>query len=111
MCGLVVTQYSPETGSIYSILTYLVLVFQVFLGAVSGVINQRLLKDCNAGIHECNTVLYATGVVVNLLIHFAMRVFMAGEPSFFAGYDDLLAVLIIINMILLGLVMSAVLKC
>jgi hypothetical protein len=48
-----VTHYNPQTGNTYPLSTYLILLFQVFLSASSGVCNQALLKDGQLDASPC----------------------------------------------------------
>ncbi|KID68077.1 UDP-galactose transporter, partial [Metarhizium hybridum] len=85
VCGLLVTQYDPTAGGIYSFGVYLLLIFQVFLSAVSGVVNQGLLQARNASLHANNIILYGSGAWSNLLCHVLLRATKPGEPGFFEG--------------------------
>ncbi|KHO00247.1 Nucleotide-sugar transporter [Metarhizium album ARSEF 1941] len=111
VCGLFVTQYDPTAGGAYSVGVYLLLIFQVFLSAVSGVVNQGLLQASGASLHASNIILYGSGAWTNLLCHVIMRSTKPDEPGFFEGYGSLHAVLIIVNNVLIGLAMNAVYKC
>ncbi|KAH8819502.1 UDP-galactose transporter [Xylogone sp. PMI_703] len=110
ICGLVVTQYHPETGTSYPFSTYLILIFQVFLSALSGVYNQALLKAENASLHADNMILYASGAAINLLLHITIRLFKADEPGFFSGYGSIGAFMVIMSNVFIGLAMTAVYK-
>ncbi|KAH8814816.1 UDP-galactose transporter [Xylogone sp. PMI_703] len=110
LCGLVVTQYHPETGASYPFSTYLILLFQVLLSSLSGVYNQALLKAENASLHADNMILYAAGTVINLLLHITIKVFKADEPGFLSGYGSIDAIMVIISNIFIGLAMTAVYK-
>ncbi|KID96988.1 UDP-galactose transporter, partial [Metarhizium majus ARSEF 297] len=85
VCGLLVTQYDPTAGGVYSVEVYLLLIFQVFLSAVSGVVNQGLLQASNASLHASNIILYGSGAWSNLLCHVLMRSTKSDEPGFFEG--------------------------
>ncbi|RFU28397.1 hypothetical protein B7463_g7933, partial [Scytalidium lignicola] len=110
ICGLVVTQYHPETGTSYPFSTYLILIFQVFLSALSGVYNQALLKTENASLHADNMILYASGAAVNFLLHITIKILKADEPGFFSGYASLGAFMVIMSNVFIGLAMTAVYK-
>ncbi|KID81920.1 UDP-galactose transporter [Metarhizium guizhouense ARSEF 977] len=110
VCGLLVTQYDPTAGGVYSVGVYLLLIFQVFLSAVSGVVNQGLLQASSASLHASNIILYGSGAWSNLLCHVLMRTIKPDEPGFFGGYGSLHAILIIINNVLIGLAINAVYK-
>ncbi|KAI9151909.1 CMP-sialic acid transporter 1 [Paramyrothecium foliicola] len=108
--GLVVTQYQPDTGSTYSLQTYLILLFQVFLSALSGVYNQALLKADDSSLHADNMIMYAAGAGINLACHIALRFFKEGEPSFFEGYDSIGAMMVVASNVFIGLAITAVYK-
>ncbi|KAM0324835.1 hypothetical protein ACHAQA_007801 [Verticillium albo-atrum] len=110
ICGLMVTQYSPETGTTYSFSTYAILLFQVFLSASSGVYNQALLKTDESSLHADNMILYAAGAVINLLCHVVIRSFKADEPGFFEGYNSFGAFMVIVSNVFIGLAITAVYK-
>ncbi|RDW84823.1 UDP-galactose transporter [Coleophoma cylindrospora] len=110
ICGLMVTQYHPEEGTAYPISTYLILLFQVFLSALSGVYNQALLKSDGSSLHADNMILYASGAAINLLLHLVIRVLKADEPGFFTGYGSIGACLVILSNVFIGLAITAVYK-
>ncbi|KAK3078881.1 hypothetical protein LTS18_006379 [Coniosporium uncinatum] len=110
VCGIVVTQYDPKSGAAYPLATYVVLLFQTFISAVSSVYNQTLCKSSDASLHAMNMNLYGAGVCVNLFIHALIRVTKPGEPGFFEGYGHTKAVMVIISNTFLGLIMTAVYK-
>ncbi|TID25905.1 UDP-galactose transporter [Venturia nashicola] len=110
ICGLVVTQYNPTTGSSYPLPTYLVLLFQTFLSAVAGVYNQKLCKSEGASLHADNMILYAAGCCANILIHIMTRFIKSSEPGFFTGYNDWGAIMVIASNVFIGLAITAVYK-
>ena len=111
ICGLAVTQYHPETGSTYPFSTYIILIFQVFLSASSGVYNQALLKTGNASLHASNMTLYAAGATINVMLHLVMALVKSDEPGFFTGYGSWGAILVIMSNVFIGLAITAVYKC
>ena len=111
MCGLVVTQYNPDTGSSYPFTTYAILLFQTFLGAVAGVYNQNLYKAEDASLHACNMTLYAAGVCINPLVYIIARLAKPGVPGFFSGYTDMGAIMVVVSNVFIGLAITAVYKC
>lgn len=111
ICGLMVTQYHPDEGTAYPISTYMILLFQVFLSALSGVYNQALLKSDGSSLHADNMILYASGAAINLLLHLVIRVLKADEPGFFTGYGSIGACLVILSNVFIGLAITAVYKC
>jgi len=111
VCGIVVTQFDSESGAAQPLATYVVLLFQTSISAVSSVYNQTLCKSSDASLHAMNMNLYGAGVCVNLFIHALTRVSKPGEPGFFEGYGHTRAVMVIISNTFLGLIMTAVYKC
>ena len=111
ICGLIVTQYHPGTGTIYPLSTYVILFFQTFTAAVSGVYNQHLLKSQDSSLHAQNMALYAYGVVINSTIHGIISLIKANEPGLFEGFDNVGAILVIVSNVLNGLAITAVYKC
>lgn len=105
------TQYRPDTGISYPLFTYLVLFSQVAVSAVAGVYNQALLKADNASLHAQNAILYAAGSIVNIMIHFTIRIVKSTEPSFFEGYTTWGSFLVVISNVFMGIAITAVYKC
>ncbi|KAE8451413.1 hypothetical protein EG329_004042 [Mollisiaceae sp. DMI_Dod_QoI] len=110
LCGLMTTQYRPDTGISYPIFTYAVLLSQVAVSAVAGVYNQALLKSDNASLHAQNAILYACGSVINIIIHLCIRFIKPVEPSFFVGYTNWSSYLVIISNVFMGIAITAVYK-
>ncbi|CAJ2502194.1 Uu.00g095880.m01.CDS01 [Anthostomella pinea] len=110
LCGLAVTQYSTNSGAVYSLPVYALLFFQVVLSAASGIFNESLVKDKAASLHAQNAVLYFAGFLVNLTIHFATRLFSPEEPNLVTGYGDIRSILVIASNVLIGLAITAVYK-
>ncbi|RDA94647.1 hypothetical protein CP533_2432 [Ophiocordyceps camponoti-saundersi (nom. inval.)] len=108
--GMVLTQYKPGIGSTYPATTYAILFFQVFIGASSAVYNQRLLKTDNNSMHADNMVLYAFGTVINLICHIFIFTMTANEPSFFEGYSDIRAILVVVSHAFVGVAITYVYK-
>ncbi|KAK1585160.1 UDP-galactose transporter [Colletotrichum navitas] len=110
ICGLMVTQYNPQTGTTYPFSTYFILLFQVFLSASSGVYNQALLKTDDSSLHADNMILYGAGASMNLLCHVVIRTLKADEPGFFEGYNSFGAIMVIVSNVFIGLAITAVYK-
>lgn len=110
ICGLMVTQYHPDTGASYPLSTYTLLIFQTFLSASAGVYNQSLCKRGTASLHGDNQILYASGAAINLLIHIIMKVLKSDEPSFFTGYNSIGALMVVLSNVFIGLAITAVYK-
>ncbi|KUJ08723.1 uncharacterized protein LY89DRAFT_325089 [Mollisia scopiformis] len=110
LCGLMTTQYRPDTGISYPLFTYVVLMTQVFISAVAGVYNQALLKSEKASLHAQNAVLYAAGCIINIIIHVVIRFIKPAEPSFFKGYTNWSSFLVIISNVFMGIAITAVYK-
>ena len=111
ICGMTVTQYRPGSGSSYPLYTYLLLFFQVFLSAISGVYNQSLYKNYGVSLHAANMFLYGSGAGINMMLHTVIRLLKADEPSLFSGYGSLEAKMLILNNVFVGLAITAVYKC
>jgi hypothetical protein len=111
ICGLVATQHHPDTSTTYPISTYLILLFQVFLSALSGVYHQALLKSDHASLHADNMILYASGAAINFILHFTIRLFKADEPGFLTGYGNIGVIMAILSNVFVGLATTAVYKC
>ncbi|KAK2034241.1 UDP-galactose transporter [Colletotrichum zoysiae] len=110
ICGLMVTQYNPQTGTTYPFSTYFILLFQVFLSASSGVYNQALLKTDDSSLHADNMILYGAGASMNLLCHLVIKTLKADEPGFFEGYNSFGAIMVIVSNVFIGLAITAVYK-
>ena len=90
---------------------YGILLLHTFTASVASVYNASLYKDFNVSVHLGNVVLYATGTVVNLLIHMSLAITSEVEPRFLAGYDRLGTWMILVSGIFVSLAMTAVFKC
>ncbi|ETN41475.1 uncharacterized protein HMPREF1541_03411 [Cyphellophora europaea CBS 101466] len=110
VCGLIVTQYHPGTGSVYPIYTYAILGFQTFCSAVAGVYNQHLLKSQDSSMHAQNMALYTFGMCINTVVHFIISTIKSDEPGFFHGFNQIGPILVIVSSVLNGLVITAVYK-
>ncbi|KAG9254398.1 uncharacterized protein F5Z01DRAFT_607632, partial [Emericellopsis atlantica] len=110
LCGLLVTQYTPDSGTTYTPLTYMLIMFHVFLGALAGVYNQVLLQRESCSLHANNMTLYAAGTLFNLCGHLLVRVVSPEEPIFLHGFDRLGAILVIVSNVFVGLAITAVYK-
>jgi len=113
--GLVITQFGANCKNantpVLAPPVYLALLFSLTITAFSGVCNEKILKDVGAegvSLHTVNTLMYAAGTVLNLLVH----LFSGGAvgPSFFAGmgYPSSLTVLLCNSLI--GIAVVAVYK-
>ena len=111
ICGLMVTQYDPRTGTSYPLSTYAALIFQTSISALAGVYNQRLYKAEGASLHAGNMTLYAAGILINFAVHLLMRILNSSEPGFFTGYNSWAASMVIMSNVLIGLAITAVYKC
>ena len=110
LCGLLVTQYNPDSGSTYGAPTYLLIAFHVFAGALAGVYNQLLLQREKCSMNANNMTLYAAGTIFNTIGHLLVRYVNPNEPMFFGGYDSIGAILVIISNVFIGLAITAVYK-
>jgi UDP-galactose transporter len=110
LCGLLVTQYNPDSGSTYGVATYLLMAFHVFMGALAGVYNQVLLQRESCSMNANNMTLYACGTIFNLIGHLLVRQVSPNEPRFFGGYNSIDAILVIVSNVFIGLAITAVYK-
>ncbi|PNS19648.1 UDP-galactose transporter [Sphaceloma murrayae] len=110
ICGVLVTQYNPEHGSLYPFATYLLLIFQTTISASAGVYNQTLLKGESGSLHVTNMSLYAAGTIINISIHLVSRVVDPSEPLFFQGYGSWGAFMVVLSNVFIGLAITAVYK-
>lgn len=108
VCGIVVTQYQPGGGTVFPVSTYLILVFQTTLSAVSSVYNSQLAKSSDGSLHVMNMTLYASGAAINFVLHILVRIMHRSEPGFFTGYGNFGAVMVIVSNVFIGLAMTAV---
>ena len=106
-----VTQYRPQKGTLLEWSVYAILLLHTFAASVASVYNASLYKGFNISVHLGNMVLYATGTVINLLIHTSLRIASDVEPRFLAGFDRLSTWMILASGILVSLAMTAVFKC
>jgi drug/metabolite transporter (DMT)-like permease len=111
VAGIVVTQYNPQTGAAYPLSTYLVLLFQTTISAVSSVYNQKLCKSSDGSLHVMNMTLYAYGTCINFVLHLMLHVVKSNEPGFFQGYGSLGSIMVVLSNVFIGLAMTAVYKC
>ncbi|KAF2668334.1 hypothetical protein BT63DRAFT_425654 [Microthyrium microscopicum] len=109
VCGIVVTQYTPS-GSAFPLSTYLILIFQTTLSAVSSVYNQKLCKSSDGSLHVMNMTLYSCGAVINFILHILVRIMNRDEPGFFTGWGHIGALMVIVSNVFIGLAMTAVYK-
>ena len=95
-----------ETGGFAIHSGHLILLAITGASTVAGVYNEKLLKDEGKGIWYSNTLMYAYGVVVYLLMH------AWSAPAGTLGVDGvpLTAVLYIADMVAMGLAVSFLLK-
>ncbi|KAF2435425.1 hypothetical protein EJ08DRAFT_337087 [Tothia fuscella] len=109
VCGIVTTQYRPG-GAAYPLSTYLILLFQTTISAISSVYNQNLCKSVDKSLHVMNMTLYGSGMCLNLMLHFVIRLIEWDEPGFFTGYGSWGACMVILSNVFIGLAMTAVYK-
>lgn len=111
VCGIVVTQYRENSGAVYPLSTYLLLLLQTTTGAVAGVYNQKLCKSSDASMHVMNMSLYSFGSFISFMLWVSATIFVPGEPGLFTGYNGIGPMLVILSNIFIGLIMTAVYKC
>ncbi|PHH60340.1 hypothetical protein CDD81_1825 [Ophiocordyceps australis] len=110
LLGLVLTQYEPSRGATYHWNTYLILVAQLVLSALSSVYNQHLLKSTDSSLHADNMVLYGSGTLINLGCHVLLRLVSSSEPGLLQGYNSVGAVLVVLSNVFVGIAMTCVYK-
>lgn len=112
-CGMLIVQYDPcQSRPLYSLTAYACMAISTAITAVSAARNEYLVKNYKIGLNVQNMVLYAGGVWMNL---FAF-VFLPNPNSkqadlgFFEGYDNPLAISVVLANAVIGLVITAVYK-
>jgi hypothetical protein len=112
-CGMIIVQYNPCKGkALYSPLAYLCMGISTLLTAVSAVRNEYLVKNYAIGLNVQNCVLYSGGVILNLAAYMLIPNPNSSQRDigFFDGYDNFLAVGVVIANAMIGLAITAVYK-
>ena len=77
--------------------------------SVTSVVNARVLKKENSPINVCNMVLYAFGVIFNLLL-FTFKLTPTHQNSFFGGFTSFAPVMVIVCNSFVGVAITFVYK-
>jgi drug/metabolite transporter (DMT)-like permease len=112
-CGMVVVQYDPcKQQTIYPPLTYGCLVASAVITAICTARNEYLIKNYKIGLHVQNMTLYAGGLWMNLLAFLLVPNpnSIQAKIGFFEGYDNWLAIMVVVANALIGLAINAVYK-
>eukprot|EP00931_Biecheleriopsis_adriatica_P011161 TRINITY_DN112239_c0_g1_i1.p1 TRINITY_DN112239_c0_g1~~TRINITY_DN112239_c0_g1_i1.p1 ORF type:complete len:380 (-),score=76.51 TRINITY_DN112239_c0_g1_i1:158-1264(-) len=112
-CGMIVVQYDPCKGSgVYTPLAYFCLCTSTVITAASAARNEHLVKNYKIGLNVQNAVLYSGGVFFNLVAFVALPNpnSSASNIGFFDGYDNVLAIGVVVSNAMIGLVITAVYK-
>lgn len=111
-CGMIVVQYDPCKGAgVYSPLAYSCLCLSTAITAISAARNEYLVKNFKIVLNVQNAVLYSGGVLFNLVGYLAMpNPNNKSDIGFFEGYDNVLAIGVVLSNALIGLVITAVYK-
>mmetsp|Transcript_63634 Transcript_63634/g.179088 ORF Transcript_63634/g.179088 Transcript_63634/m.179088 type:complete len:380 (+) Transcript_63634:123-1262(+) len=111
-CGMVIIQYNPCKGAgMYSPMAYLCMSLSTFITAVTAARNEFLVKNYKISLNVQNIVLYASGVALNLLAFFFAPTFNGAQRiGFFTGYDNPLAIGVVVANSCIGLAITAVYK-
>eukprot|EP00406_Dinophysis_acuminata_P066825 CAMPEP_0179282162 /NCGR_PEP_ID=MMETSP0797-20121207/37526_1 /TAXON_ID=47934 /ORGANISM="Dinophysis acuminata, Strain DAEP01" /LENGTH=271 /DNA_ID=CAMNT_0020990891 /DNA_START=11 /DNA_END=827 /DNA_ORIENTATION=- len=111
--GMVVVQYDPcMSRSIYGAKAYAYMAVTVLLSAVSSVRNEYLVKNYAISLNVQNAVLYAGGFAMNLAAFLVLPNPNSSQASigFFDGYDNPLAICVVVVNAMIGLAITAVYK-
>jgi len=112
--GMVTMQYNPSTGyARYCLSAYGILGTSTVISATSAAWNEYFVKNYEIGLHVQNMVLYAGGVVLNLIAFFVIPRFSRAQAKFgfWEGYsNDPLAIGVVLVNSTIGLAISAVYK-
>ncbi|KAI9772580.1 MAG: hypothetical protein M1839_002432 [Geoglossum umbratile] len=110
LCGLTVSQLGPEQGSAYPATVFLFVMIYGYVSALTGVYHQSLNQSSGASLHLDNMVLFLAGSCINLAIHFILSWWIPGRPGFFDGYNDPVAVVLVLGSVFTGLAATAIYK-
>jgi UDP-galactose transporter len=107
--GLIVFQYNPCKGaSLYAPMTYFLLMTAVSMTTFSSVINDHLLKSAPISLNAFNFVMYAFGVMFNM-VFFLYDYTVKGGPGLFEGYTAPAFLVVFLNSII-GIAITLVYK-
>lgn len=112
-CGLIVVQYDPcKSSVIHQPLAYACLIVSALITGISSARNEYLVKNYKIGLNVQNATLYSGGVLMNLAAFFLVPNPNSSQAhlGFFDGYDNPLAVAVVLANALIGLAINAVYK-
>jgi hypothetical protein len=111
--GLVLTQFNPCTHTTdVSLLAYVLILVNVAVSCAAGVWNEHIIKTYNVSVNVQNTMMYSSGIVINLIMYMILPTSWFGAKhtlGFFDGYTWAVAGVIAANGAV-GLVITAVYK-
>lgn len=105
--GLFVVRFNPcSKAAGPGLPVYAGMLLLAALAASCAVRHEYLLKNLDIGLHVQNIVLFLAGSVMNLLAFFLLP----AEVGFFAGYDDPMAISIVVANAMIGVAITVVYK-
>jgi len=111
--GMIIVQYNPCKGSTrYEPTAYVLMAVSAGLSATCAVRNEYLVKNYKICLNVQNAVLYSGGVWMNILAFFLVPNpnSKQAEIGFFKGYDNPLAIGVVLVNALIGIAITAVYK-
>ncbi|KAI8586028.1 nucleotide-sugar transporter-domain-containing protein [Geranomyces variabilis] len=108
--GLISTQYREDSdATVQPLCTYSFLLLSTTITSVNSCWNDYLCKNYSASLPAQNMGLYASGAVINIVI-FCFKSAFGDEPGFFAGYNNPLALVVILLNSCIGVAITFVYK-
>jgi len=111
--GMIIVQHDPcRGGALYPWLAYALMAFSSILSALCAVRNEYLVKNYKVCLNVQNATLYAGGAGMNLLAFWLLPNPNNSQAAlrFFDGYDNPLAIGVIMANALIGIAITAVYK-
>eukprot|EP00933_Yihiella_yeosuensis_P019649 TRINITY_DN15876_c0_g1_i2.p1 TRINITY_DN15876_c0_g1~~TRINITY_DN15876_c0_g1_i2.p1 ORF type:complete len:363 (-),score=40.53 TRINITY_DN15876_c0_g1_i2:14-1102(-) len=111
-CGMIIVQYDGCKGTgVYSPFAYICMSISTCITAISAAQNEHLVKTYTVSLNVQNATLYAGGLIMNLIaFHLVPNPNSNGIVGFFEGYDNLLAIGVVVSNSCMGLAINAVYK-
>lgn len=111
-CGMVIVQYNPCKGEgLYSPRAYAYMCLSTVITAITAARNEYLVKNYTISLNVQNGVLYGGGVCANLVAFLILPgVGSQKNIGFFEGYENPLAVGVVVANCFVGLAITAVYK-
>jgi len=112
-CGLIVVQYDPcKSKAIHQPLAYACLIVSALITGTCAARNEHLVKNYKIGLNVQNATLYSGGFLMNLAAFFLVPNPNSAQAKlgFFDGYDNPLAIAVVVANALIGLAINAVYK-